>query len=82
MVTQTPSTVPLICSATEYTITCDVTVSCTRQSSDNINSYYNFYHGVWMEIILIQPHLQSPVTHHSFYRVLILILVHLLQWEM
>ena len=35
--TQTPSTVPVIGSTTEYTITCDVTVSCTGQCNDTLN---------------------------------------------
>ena len=34
--TQTPSNVPVIGSTTEYTITCDVTVSCAGLCSDTI----------------------------------------------
>ena len=34
--TQTPSTVPVIGSTTEYTITCDVTVSCTGPCNDTL----------------------------------------------
>ena len=36
MVTQTPLNVPVIGCTTEYTITCDVTVSCTGQCSDTL----------------------------------------------
>ena len=36
MVTQTPSTVPAIGSTTEYTITCDVSVSCTGPCNDTL----------------------------------------------
>ena len=36
IVTQTPSNVPVIGSTKEYTITCDVTVSCTGLCSDTI----------------------------------------------
>ena len=36
MVTQTPLNVPVFGSTTEYTITCDVTVSCTGQCSDTL----------------------------------------------
>ena len=35
-VTQTPSNVPVIGSTTEYTIECDVTVSCTGLCSDTL----------------------------------------------
>ena len=33
--TQTPSSVPVIGSSTVYTITCNVTISCTGMCSDN-----------------------------------------------
>ena len=36
IVTQTQSTVPVIGSTTKYTITCDVTVSCTGLCNDTI----------------------------------------------
>ena len=35
--TQTPSTVPVIGSTTKYTITCDVTVSCTELCNDTLS---------------------------------------------
>ena len=35
-VTQAPSNVPVIGNTTEYTITCDVTVSCTGQCNDTL----------------------------------------------
>ena len=46
--THTPSPVSVIGSTTEYTITCDVTVSCTGLCSDTITSFMEFewkYHS-------------------------------------
>ena len=40
--TQSPSTVPVIGSTTEYTITCDVTVSCTGLCTDTITISWSF----------------------------------------
>ena len=42
IVTQSPSTVPVIGSTTEYTITCDVTVSCTGLCTDTITISWSF----------------------------------------
>ena len=73
IVTHTHSPVSVIGSTTEYTITCDVTVSCTGLCSDTITISRSLNGNSINSTTL--------TIHHSLYQVVILLLVHLLQWE-
>ena len=64
IVTHAPSNVPVIGSSTEYTITCDVTVSCTGLYSDTITISWRLNGNNINSATLIESN-NSPFTVSS-----------------
>ena len=64
IVTQAPSNVPVIGCTTEYTITCDVTVSCTGQCSDTLTISWSL-NGNSINLATLTKSNNSPFTVSS-----------------